>query len=88
MITELLSPAGGFTSHRFDAGYFALATSAAIFGLALLLLTVRRCRDVAASPWLALLLVMPVANWLVLGGLACSASAPADSIITRPDSSS
>lgn len=75
-ITELLSPAGGFTSHRFDAGYFALATSAAVFGLALLMLTVRRCRDVAASPWMALLLVMPVANWLVLGGLAFSASAP------------
>lgn len=75
-ITELLSPAGGFAHHRLDSGYYALAANAAVFGLALVLLTVRRCRVVAASPWMALWLVLPVANWLVLGALAFAASAP------------
>lgn len=59
--------------------YFILGlisgTVSAIVGLILLLpalgILVRRLRDAGFSPWLALLLLVPVVGWIIVAILAC-----------------
>lgn len=74
---QLLVVPGGLGVWNVGAGVWPLGLAGLPFGLAIVLLTIRRLRDVDGSPWLATLLVIPVANWPMLVALACAPTAPA-----------
>ncbi|MCU0867944.1 MAG: DUF805 domain-containing protein [Planctomycetes bacterium] len=87
-LAQWLNVAGGLGPDDDDLGWLVLAAIALPFCAIGVALTIRRLRDAGCSPWLAVLFVLPVVNWVMFVVLAIAPSAPApmptDAAAARP----
>ena len=74
-VAQLVVVPGGLGTWNAGGGAVPIGLAGLPLVAALVALTIRRLRDVDGSPWFAVLLVLPVANWLVLIALAVAPTA-------------
>lgn len=74
-VAQLVVVPGGLGAWNVGAAAVPIGLAGLPLVAALVALTIRRLRDVDGSPWFAVLLVVPVANWLVLIALAVAPTA-------------
>ncbi len=73
-LVQLMTVAGGLGRGGVDVGWLVLAAVALPFCAVGVALTIRRLRDADCSPWLAVLFVLPLVNWILFVALVRAAS--------------